>query len=152
MSEDLVDDELLPALPAVGGDVAEDGAWAGAGPDAASAAVLAALDTPARRHPDDVRPAKTRAGYARDWAVWGGRLSPDGCRIVITRTAERAGLETRLTGHSQRAGLITAGIRAGKRPDKVRAQSGHAAGSPVFEGYVRDARAREDAATDDIGL
>ncbi|MFD5920418.1 tyrosine-type recombinase/integrase [Kitasatospora sp. NPDC058201] len=364
---------MLPALPAVGGDVTEDGA--GAGPDAASAAVLAALDTPARRHPDDVRPAKTRAGYARDRAVWGeyldwpaapertghrlpdtsvetgtlvgfvvwldrvaeaapatierritgvtaearrrgvqvskettlaarraltpirldpdrlragrgrgravastpaqlramstadplvprpvgsrrrrrdyavpelarlrdraltllsfavagrasevsgldvggivpdaeglhvavpsvkgrpgrdvvvaygrheetcpvrawlawraaagldggpafrpvdqwgrlgtGRLSPDGCRIVITRTAERAGLETRLTGHSQRAGLITAGIRAGKQPDKVRAQSGHADGSPVFEGYVRDARAREDAATDGIGL
>ncbi|MFD5082071.1 hypothetical protein ACFWOG_05430 [Kitasatospora sp. NPDC058406] len=74
MSEDLVDDELLPALPAVGGDVAGAGALAGAGPDTASAAVLAALDTPARRHPDDVRPAKTRAGYARDRAVWGEYL------------------------------------------------------------------------------
>ncbi|MFF1909134.1 TetR/AcrR family transcriptional regulator C-terminal ligand-binding domain-containing protein [Kitasatospora sp. NPDC058218] len=59
-----------------------------------------------------------------------GRLSPDGCRIVITRAAERAGLPVRLTGHSQRAGLITTSIKAGKRPDNVRAQSGHAAGYP----------------------
>jgi integrase len=87
---------------------------------------------------------------------WGnlgaGRLSPDGCRIVITRAAERAGLDARLTGHSQRAGLITTGRKQGKRPEKLRAQSGHAENSPVFWRYVRDGEAWEDAATDGIGL
>jgi integrase len=87
---------------------------------------------------------------------WGNlgsrRMSPDACRIVITRAAERADLEVRLTGHSQRAGLITTSIKAGKRPDKVREQSGHSSGSPVFDRYIRDGKAWDDAATDGIGL
>ncbi|MEV0537799.1 hypothetical protein [Kitasatospora sp. NPDC050463] len=83
---------------------------------------------------------------------WGrlgtGRLSPDDCRIVITRTAQRAGLDARLTGHSQRTGLITTSIKAGKRPDPhpVRPRGR----LPVFADY--DAQALEDAATQDIGL
>ena len=87
---------------------------------------------------------------------WGhlgtGRLSPDGCRLVITRTAVRAGISTKLTGHSMRAGFITTSIKAGKRPDQVRKQSGHADTSPVFWTYVRKASRWEDPAGQGIGL
>jgi integrase len=80
------------------------------------------------------------------------RLSPDGCRIVITRSAERAGIEARLTGHSARAGLVTTAIKNRKRVDKIQEQSGHSMESPVFWRYVRDGQRWEDAATDGIGL
>lgn len=80
------------------------------------------------------------------------RLSPDGCRIAITRAAQRAGLETRLTGHSMRAGLVTTARKKGKRVEKIRAQTGHAMNSPVFWEYVRDGELWEDAATEGLGL
>jgi integrase len=80
------------------------------------------------------------------------RLSPDSCRKVITRAAERAGIDAKLTGHSMRAGLVTTGRKAGKRVEKLRAQTGHAANSPVFWEYVRAGELWEDAATDGIGL
>lgn len=80
------------------------------------------------------------------------RLSPDGCRIAITRAAQRAGLDVRLTGHSMRAGLVTTARKKGKRVEKIRAQTGHAMNSPVFWEYVRDGELWEDAATDGIGL
>lgn len=35
------------------------------------AAVLAALDTDAKEHLNDIRPKKTKDGYARDWEIWG---------------------------------------------------------------------------------
>ncbi|MFJ9662832.1 tyrosine-type recombinase/integrase [Streptomyces griseoflavus] len=80
------------------------------------------------------------------------RLSPDGCRIAITRAAQRAELDTRLTGHSMRAGLVTTGRKKGKRVEKLRAQTGHSENSPVFWRYVRDGEMWEDAATEGIGL
>ncbi|GGZ27895.1 tyrosine-type recombinase/integrase [Streptomyces nitrosporeus] len=80
------------------------------------------------------------------------RLSPDGCRIAITRAAQRAGLDTRLTGHSMRAGLVTTARKKGKRVEKIRAQTGHAMNSPVFWEYVREGELWEDAATDGLGL
>lgn len=80
------------------------------------------------------------------------RLSPDGCRIAITRAAQRAGLENRLTGHSMRAGLVTTARKKGKRVEKIRAQTGHAINSPVFWEYVREGELWEDAATEGIGL
>lgn len=79
-------------------------------------------------------------------------LSPSGCREIIARSAERAGLSVRLTGHSMRAGFITTSRAAGKREEKIRAQSGHAANSPVFWGYIQEADRWADAASDDIGL
>ncbi|GCE01526.1 integrase [Embleya hyalina] len=84
--------------------------------------------------------------------VGAGPLSPDGCRIAITRAAERAGLDVKLTGHSARRGLITTGRKRGKKPEKLRKQSGHAANSPVFWSYVEEGEMWEDAATEDIGL
>lgn len=87
------------------------------------------------------------------WGNIGGRaLSPEAVREIIARNAERAGLSVRLTGHSMRAGFITTSRRAGKREEKIRAQSGHAANSPAFWGYIREADKWTDAASEDIGL
>jgi len=81
------------------------------------------------------------------------RLSPDACRLVITRAGEQAGIvDTKLTGHSARAGFITAAIEQGKRPDEVRRQSGHAANSPVFWEYVRKAMRWHNPVSRGIGL
>ncbi|GAA4799432.1 tyrosine-type recombinase/integrase [Streptomyces ziwulingensis] len=77
-------------------------------------------------------------------------LSPEACREIIARNAERAGLAVRLTGHSMRAGFITASRRAGKREEKIRAQSGHADNSPAFWGYIREADKWTDAASEGI--
>ncbi|MCY0917075.1 tyrosine-type recombinase/integrase [Streptomyces sp. H27-G5] len=85
-------------------------------------------------------------------AIGSDPLSPAACREVIARSAERAGVAVRLTGHSMRSGFITASRKAGKREEKIRAQSGHAANSPVFWGYIQDADAWTDAASEDIGL
>ena len=48
--------------------------------------------------------------------------------------------------------LITTARKERKRVEKIREQSGHAANSPVFWEYVRDADRWDDAATDGIGL
>jgi integrase len=79
-------------------------------------------------------------------------LSPDACRDIIARNAEQAGVAVRLTGHSMRAGFITTSRVAGKREEKIRAQSGHAENSPAFWGYIREADRWSDAASEDIGL
>ncbi|WP_331743476.1 tyrosine-type recombinase/integrase (plasmid) [Streptomyces sp. NBC_00873] len=80
------------------------------------------------------------------------RLSPDGCRLVITRAGKQAGIEVTLTGHSARAGFITTAIEQGKRPDQVRQQSGHAAKSAVFWEYVRKAQRWHNPVSRGIGL
>lgn len=85
-------------------------------------------------------------------AIGTGALSPAACREIIARSAERAGLSVRLTGHSMRAGFITTSRAAGRREEKIRAQSGHAANSPVFWGYIQEADRWADAASEDIGL
>jgi integrase len=88
--------------------------------------------------------------------VWGHlgdhALSPEAVREIIARNAERAGVAVRLTGHSMRAGFITTSRKAGKREEKIRAQSGHAENSPAFWGYIREADKWSDAASEDIGL
>lgn len=84
--------------------------------------------------------------------VGAARLSPDGCRLAITRAAKRAGLKATLTGHSMRSGLVTTARQRGKRAEKIRQQTGHAENSPVFWGYVRDAELWDDPATEGIGL
>lgn len=87
------------------------------------------------------------------WGNLGSRaLSAEAVREVIARNAERAGLAVRLTGHSMRAGFITTSRVAGKREEKIRAQSGHAENSPAFWGYIREADKWTDAASEDIGL
>lgn len=80
------------------------------------------------------------------------RLSPNACRDIISRNAEKAKVLHRLTVHSMRAGFITTSRLAGKREEKIREQSGHAENSPVFWRYIREADAWIDAASEDIGL
>lgn len=86
--------------------------------------------------------------------VWGHiadrHLTAETVREIIARNAERAGVAVRLTGHSMRAGFITASRRAGKREEKIREQSGHSEGSPVFWRYIREADKWTDAASEDI--
>lgn len=88
--------------------------------------------------------------------MWGNvgtqGMSAEACREVIARSAERAGVAVRLTGHSMRAGFITTSRLAGKREEKIREQSGHAENSPAFWGYIREADKWTDAASEDIGL
>jgi integrase len=74
------------------------------------------------------------------------RMSPNAVRLAITRSAARAGVDVKLTGHSMRSGFITASTKAGKRPDVTRKQSGHAPGSPVFETYIRKIQRWEETA------
>ncbi|MGV9248037.1 hypothetical protein [Streptomyces sp. NPDC003710] len=87
---------------------------------------------------------------------WGrlgdARLSPDACRLVITRAGQQAAIDIKLTGHSARSGFITTAIERGKRPDEVRRQSGHAANSPVFWEYVRKAMRWHNPVSRGIGL
>ncbi|MFF2852717.1 tyrosine-type recombinase/integrase [Streptomyces sp. NPDC058001] len=86
--------------------------------------------------------------------VWGHiadrHLTAEAVRDIIARNAERAGVAVRLTGHSMRAGFITASRRAGKREEKIREQSGHAENSPAFWGYIREADKWTDAASEGI--
>lgn len=58
----IIDAELVPADRVAAGTAAVY--------DRATAAVLAALDHGAEEHLKDIRPKKTRDGYARDWALW----------------------------------------------------------------------------------
>lgn len=87
---------------------------------------------------------------------WGnlgtGRLSADGCRLAITRAGAHAGIQTKLTGHSMRAGFLTTGSKAGKRADQLRQQSGHSATSAVFWEYIRKGARWEETASKGIGL
>ncbi|WP_051833025.1 tyrosine-type recombinase/integrase [Streptomyces katrae] len=85
-------------------------------------------------------------------AIGTDALSAAACREIIARSAERAGVAVRLTGHSMRAGFITTSRKAGKREEKIRAQSGHAPNSPVFWGYIQEADRWADAASEGIGL
>ncbi|MFZ3476026.1 hypothetical protein ACODT4_44350 [Streptomyces sp. 2.9] len=80
------------------------------------------------------------------------RLSPDGCRLVITRAGRQADIPVKLTGHSARAGFITTAIEQGKRPDEVRQQSGHSPKSAVFWEYVRKAQRWHNPVSRGIGL
>ncbi|TJZ97400.1 site-specific integrase [Actinacidiphila oryziradicis] len=88
------------------------------------------------------------------WGYLGStRMSPDGCGRAMTRPARYAGLTgRRITGHSGRRGLVTTGRKKGKRAEKLRAQGGWSANSPVFWEYVDEGEKWEDAATDQIGL
>ncbi|WP_281154707.1 hypothetical protein [Streptomyces sp. HYC2] len=81
------------------------------------------------------------------------RLSPDGVGRVLARCAKYAGLTgRRITGHSARRGLVTTGIKKGKRVDKLRRQGGWSANSPVFWEYVDEGAMFEDAPTEGIGF
>lgn len=83
-----------------------------------------------------------------------GALSGAAAGEVVTRAAERAGVEARLTGHSVRAGLATEARRAGKDRKAIAATTGHVPNSAVLDRYLRtvDRWSDEDNALMGIGL
>lgn len=78
------------------------------------------------------------------------RLQPGGVQAAITRARDSAGVGVHLTSHSMRAGFITTAIAAGRRPDRVRDQSGHSPNSEAFLGYIREGDAWNDAASEGL--
>jgi integrase len=84
----------------------------------------------------------------------GGELSGQAAGDVVTRAGKRAGVETKLTGHSARAGLATEARRAGKDRKAIAATTGHVPNSAVLDRYMRtvDQWSDEDNALMGIGL
>lgn len=67
----------------------------------------------------------------------GGRLSPAGIGSIVTRAAERAGIDARLTGHSLRSGFATEARRAGHPVELIADQGGWSRTSTVLHRYIR---------------
>jgi integrase len=67
----------------------------------------------------------------------GGRLSPAGIGEVIGRTARRAGLDEKLTGHSLRSGFATESRRAGHSVEQIADQGGWTRTSAALHRYIR---------------
>jgi integrase len=67
-----------------------------------------------------------------------GSLSAHGVGEIVKRGADRAELEVPFTGHSLRAGLVTAARKAGKDAKAISDVTGHRPNSKVLYGYMRD--------------
>jgi integrase len=66
------------------------------------------------------------------------RLAPKAVAVIVKERAAAVGLTaTELSGHSLRAGLATSAAQAGMRPDKIKAQTGHASDTMLAR-YIRD--------------
>ncbi|MFF0170220.1 site-specific integrase [Streptomyces prasinus] len=79
-------------------------------------------------------------------ATWAAPGSHRTVSAACSRCAKYAGLTgRRITGHSARRGLVTTGIKKGKRVDMLRRQGGWSANSPVFWEYVDEGVLFEDA-------
>lgn len=76
-----------------------------------------------------------------------GGMAPKAAGEVLTRAAQRAGIEVRLTGHSARAGLVTEATNAGKPPDIISLTTGHQPNSKVLWDYRRIEDGWENNAT-----
>ena len=85
--------------------------------------------------------AVTRAGR-----IGSAALSDKAVALIVKRLLQRIGIDaTEYSGHSLRAGFVTAAARAGARVDRIKAQSGHASDAMVAR-YVRDATLFDDNA------
>lgn len=89
----------------------------------------------AHEHQGDDEPAFHRIDR------WGhiqpGRLSPQAVTSIVTRAADRAGVELHLTGHSLRAGFATTAHDRGHDLLAIAQQGGWAPGSRALLGYIR---------------
>jgi integrase len=82
----------------------------------------------------------------------GQRLDGKDIANLIKSAATAVGLDaSRLSGHSLRAGLVTAAARAGKSERVIMDQTGHRSAAMVRR-YIRDAGLFDDNAADGIGL
>lgn len=81
------------------------------------------------------------------------QLRPGAVAMIVKARAVAVGIDPKdLAGHSLRSGFMTAAAKAGKRLDKMMAQSGHAKTDTAM-GYIRDAEMFDDAnAAKGIGL
>ncbi len=88
----------------------------------------------------------------RHGRVGGVALTGHSVARVVKRAAREAGLDAaELSGHSMRAGLATAAIKAGKPAHVVMRQTRHKS-VQVFQGYVRDVQLFDENAAAGIGL
>lgn len=78
------------------------------------------------------------------------RVTPETIRNLVKRAAKLAGLDPTLySGHSLRSGFVTSAVKAGKRQDKIMAQTGHRSAT-VMQGYIRAATLDEDNAAEGL--
>jgi integrase len=82
----------------------------------------------------------------------GGRLSPAGVGAVVTRAAELADLELRLTGHSLRSGFATEARRAGHSVEQIADQGGWSRTSAALHRYIRRVDEWSNNPLEGIGL
>lgn len=78
-------------------------------------------------------------------------MSGQAVGAVLTRASERADVEG-ITGHSARAGMVTAARRAGHDVKTISEKSGHLPNSAVLFGYMREVDQWSDNAANGIGL
>lgn len=81
-----------------------------------------------------------------------GAMSPKAVGEAITRAGQAAGLDTRFTGHSVRAGLATEARRARHDAKTIVEQGGWLAHSAVLHGYMQVVDRWTDNAVKGIGL
>lgn len=80
-------------------------------------------------------------------------MDPRDVGEALTRLGSDAGLDIHVTGHSLRAGLVTAARRAGRDAKSITQHARFAEGSTVVQRYMRQAdEFGEQNATADIGL
>jgi integrase len=81
-----------------------------------------------------------------------GQLTDHGLWLVVKRACRRAGIDPAgYSGHSLRAGLVTAAAQAGKSTHAIMKQTGHRS-TAMVERYVRDADVFTDNAASGLGL
>jgi site-specific recombinase XerD len=80
------------------------------------------------------------------------RLSDKAVALIVKRSAERAGLDPAdFSGHSLRAGLVTAAAAAGVATHVIQRQSGHKT-LTMLHGYIREGDLFRDNAAAKVGL
>ena len=88
----------------------------------------------------------------RGGALTDRRASDRAVDRLVKRAAKAAGLDpTSYSAHSLRAGFVTAAVKAGKREDRIMAQTGHRSHA-VMQGYIREAGIFVDNAAAGLGL
>lgn len=93
----------------------------------------------------------TRTGH-RGGRVTQARLSSKAVAIIVKRYALATNLDTKnFSGHSLRAGLLTAAAKAGKDRRVLKRQSGHRSDA-ILDSYIRDGELFSDNAASGIGL
>src|SRR5207248_2186916 len=81
-----------------------------------------------------------------------GRLTPQSVALVVKRAAEAAGMNhARYSGHSLRAGLVTA-ARKGRVADHIIMRQTRHKGRAMLDRYFRDADLFDENAAAGIGL